>query len=895
MPLTAGTRLGPYEILAPLGAGGMGEVYRARDTRLLRDVAIKVLPEHLSAHPDLRTRFEREARAISSLNHPHICTLHDVGREGDTDYLVMEMVEGETLAARLERGPFSPPEALRTGAQIADALERAHRAGVVHRDLKPGNVMLTKSGAKLMDFGLARATGLAGSTGGSGRTIALTQSPTVPQPLTAEGSIIGTFQYMSPEQLEGKEADARSDLWALGCVLYEMATGKRAFDGRSQASLISSIMKEEPAPLSQANPSLSGASGSQGFGLERLIRRCLAKDPDDRWQSAGDLKHELEWLASGQSGVGAPMVTEAGRAPAARPRWREMLAWALAAAGIAMALVLSTRLTRSAPGTGLVARVSLPITQRLRLSIENCDVAISPDGRTVAFVASDSTDIDRLWLRSLDAPTARMIPESEHATSPFWSPDSRQVAFFTHFSGKLKKVSVAGGSPVTLADAPTPRGGSWSRKGVIVFAPAPEGPLLRLAAEGGDVTPATVLDTSRKDTAHRFPSFLPDGNHFLYAALPPGPDGYSIFAGSLNSKDVTKVMVADCAPAYVEPGFLLFSRDGKILAQRFDARKLAVQGDAVPIAETGKTSGMDTEPVASGATNRALVYLQTATSNIQVQWFDRRGTMTVALPIAEGAWGYPDLSQDDRRVAIEKDGDLWAVDLERPVPTRLTSTGNNRVPIWTPDGTRVAFYSNRAGSQEIYTVDAGGGEAVLVPTTTDKFKMPLDWTRDGRYLVFGSLGASTDWDIWLLPLFGDKTPVPFLRSPFFDLNARVSPDGRWIAYESTESGQLEVYVQSFPTPGHKVRVSINGGWDPVWTRAGRELIYRSGSNLLSVSFDEAGQLGSASPQTLFAIPFGAIGARASADGNRFLIGVPARDAQRPEICLIQNWTGLVGP
>ncbi|HEX7880980.1 MAG TPA: protein kinase [Candidatus Eisenbacteria bacterium] len=891
MPLTAGTRLGPYEVVSPLGSGGMGEVYRARDTRLLRDVAVKVLPEQLSANPDLRARFEREARAISSLNHPHICTLHDVGREGGIDYLVMEMVEGETLAARLERGPLPLPEVLRTGAQIADALDRAHRAGVVHRDLKPGNVMLTKSGAKLMDFGLARATGLAGPMGEGGRNTALTQSPTLVQPLTAEGSIIGTFQYMSPEQLEGKEADARSDLWALGCVLYEMATGRRAFDGRSQASLISSIMKEEPAPIGTTNPVHTGTAG---FGLERLVSRCLAKSQDDRWQNAGDLKHELEWLASGQSSLGASVVAEAARAPATRRRRSETLAWVLAAAGIGTALVLYTRMERSSPGAGVMARVSLPLTQHLQLSSESCDIAISPDGRTVAFVAADSTDVDRLWLRSLDSPTARMIPESESATSPFWSPDSRQVAFFGEGSRKLKKVSAAGGSPVVLADASTPRGGSWSSKGVIVFAPAPEGHLLRLPAEGGEAKPATVLDSSRKDTAHRFPSFLPDGDHFLYAALPPGPDGYAIFAGSLSSTKVTKVMVADSAPAYVEPGFLLFSRDGKILAQRFDRGKLAVEGDAVPIAAAGNTGGMDTEPVASGATNGALVYLQAATANIQFQWFDRRGTVTGSLPIAEGAWAFWDLSLDDRRVVIEKDGDLWAVDVERPVPTRLTSTGNNRAPVWTPDGNRVAFYSNRAGSQEIYTVDAGGGDVVLVPTTTDKFKTPLDWSRDGRYLVFGSLGASTDWDIWLLPLFGDKTPVPFLRSPFFDLNARVSPDGRWIAYESSESGQTEVYVQSFPTPGRKARVSTTGGRDPAWSRGGRELIYRSGSNLVSVDFDENGGLGSAAPQVLFAMPFGTLGGRASADGNRFLIGVPARDGQRPEICLIQNWTGLVG-
>jgi tRNA A-37 threonylcarbamoyl transferase component Bud32 len=491
MSLVAGTRLGPYEILAPLGAGGMGEVYRARDTRLGRDVAVKVLPQHLSTNSEIRQRFEREAKTVSNLNHPNICTLHDVGREGDIDYLVMELVDGETLAARLGKGALSTIEVLRLGAQIADALDRAHRAGIAHRDLKPGNIMLTKSGAKLLDFGLARATGLAGADGGRDLTgTALALSPTVAAPLTAEGTLIGTFLYMAPEQLEGREADARTDIWALGCVLYEAATGRRPFEGRSQASLISSIMSAEPPPISRSVTMSPPA-------LDELVRTCLAKDPDERWQSAGDLRRELQRLQNAPSG-GTPTVSTAVTARAPR---RTILIAALAT-GAALASLAWWALAPR-PQRPTAAVLELTTAPGGRLGPEPADVAISPDGRWLAYVATDSTKANHLAVRALDSPNARVIPGTDRADHPFWSPDSRWIAYFTTGEGaSLMKVPLAEGQPVKLYDIQWSRGGTWGKHGDILFSPTPTSPIQRIHENGG---PATAATTPRREPARDLP------------------------------------------------------------------------------------------------------------------------------------------------------------------------------------------------------------------------------------------------------------------------------------------------------------------------------------------------------------------------------------------------------
>jgi hypothetical protein len=575
--LAAGTSLGPYKILAPLGAGGMGEVYRAHDPRLGRDVAIKVLPPHLAATPEIRARFEREARTISQLNHPHICTLHDVGHQEGVDYLVMELLEGETLAHRLERGPLPVAEVLTLGVQIADALDRAHRAGVVHRDLKPGNLFLTKGGAKLMDFGLARAQGLAPVAG------ALTESPTVSRPLTAEGTIVGTFQYMAPEQLEGKEADARADVWALGCVLYEMATGKRAFEGDSQASLIAAIMDREPPAITVLKPMSPPA-------LEHLVRRCLAKDPGERWQSARDVMHELQWIAEvgSQAGVPAPV--------AKRRRRRERLAWGLTVAvvGVAIVALLALWWTRRPPAAAF-ARFAVTAPAGGTIATDAVQVAISPDGRRLVFAIRDSAGTGRLWIRPLDSFSAQPLPGTENAFWPFWSPDSRFIAFFAE--GKLQKVAVGGGPPQVVCDAPDGRGGSWSKDGVIVFAPLAMGPLLRVSADGGEVAEVARPDSMGHETGLRSPCFLPDGRHFLYVGLPRRQADFDVYLGTLGSKEHRRIMAAGSAPVYAEPGYLLFAHGGRLVAQRFDRFGSRPAGKAVPIGDVAPLSSFEGAPV----------------------------------------------------------------------------------------------------------------------------------------------------------------------------------------------------------------------------------------------------------------------------------------------------------
>ncbi|MGH9317449.1 MAG: protein kinase domain-containing protein, partial [Thermoanaerobaculia bacterium] len=565
MTISPGSRLGPYEVLSPLGAGGMGEVWKARDTRLGRAVAIKVLPSHMSASPEVRQRFEREAKTISQLSHPHICALHDIGREGETDYLVMEYLEGETLTDRLVKGPLPLEQTLRFGVEIADALDKAHRQGIVHRDLKPGNVMLTKSGVKLLDFGLAKAMAPAAPAG------SLTALPTQ-QGLTQEGTILGTFQYMSPEQLEGKEADARSDIFAFGAVLYEMATGRKAFSGSSQASLISAIMTSDPAPISSVQPMSPPA-------LDRVVKTCLAKDPDERWQNAHDLMGELKWIAGlgSQAGVPGP--------PVARRRSRERLAWGMMTVTLFVALAAAVAaVVRNAHRAAMLERpmrssIVLPEKSALRAA------ALSPDGTRVVFVARDSSGKNLLWIRPLDSLAVRPFPGTENPSFPFWSPDSLFVGFFA--DGKLKKIGASGGAPQTLCDAPINRGGTWNREGVILFTPVPDGPLYRVSASGGLPTPVTRFDPSRGETSHRWPFFLPDGRHFLYHVASFGSGGQvekmGIYVGSLDSKEEKFLLRANSSVAYAPPGYLLFLRDRNLLAQPFDAQRIRITGDPLPV------------------------------------------------------------------------------------------------------------------------------------------------------------------------------------------------------------------------------------------------------------------------------------------------------------------------
>jgi len=890
--LAAGTTLGPYKILAPLGAGGMGEVYRAHDSRLGRDVAVKVLSPHLAATPEVRARFEREARTISQLNHPHICTLHDVGHQDGVDYLVMELLEGETLAHRLEKGLLPVAEVLTLGTQIADALDRAHRAGVVHRDLKPGNVMLTKGGAKLMDFGLARAAGLAGAPG------TLTESPTVSRPLTAEGTIVGTFQYMAPEQLEGKEADARTDLWALGCVLYEMATGKRAFEGKSQASLIVAIMKDEPRPVSELQPLSPPA-------LEHLVRRCLSKDPDKRWQSAGDLARELEWVAAGGSQTRAPLAPAVDRG--ARGRGRERLLWSAALLLVvlaAAAIVTVPRLLPHGPRQA-VSRFSITAPENVTLGPDAAASAISPDGRTLAFVAVDSAGTSRIWIRPLDSLAPRELIGTENGALPFWSPDSRLIGFFA--DGKLKKILAAGGSPEVLCDVRDGRGGSWSRDGVIVFAPDPAGPLFRVPVSGGTPVQVTSLDSTHHETAHRWPYFLPDGRHFLFVALPARQGNYDAYAGSLDSRGRRFVVSAGAAPIYAAPGYLLYIRSASVVAQRFDARRLSLSGEPVTLGEAPTPSGYDALPRVTTSDDGVMAHFGAGLPNTELKWFDRLGHPAGTIPLPSGRYEEAHLSPDGKRICLGRRSsasatDLWLLDLDRPVPTRFTfGPFINQCAVWSPDGSRIAFNSNRSGPMDIYAKPVGGaGEEQRLLISSGLFMQLSQWTPDGRSLVYSEPGPGSGWDLWLLPTEGDHKPVPYRRTAFNEYLGAVSPDGRWMAYFSEESGKVELYAQSFPSPGSKYQVSTNGAGGPLnfpswWVRDGRELIYlgQDGLTLMAADVQTSPAFKAGAPHKLFKLRADCLWADITRDGQRVLVTVPAGQASASTITVEMNWTAAM--
>ena len=883
MSLAPGTKLGPYEIVAPLGAGGMGEVYRAKDTRLGRDVAVKVLPQHLSENPEVRTRFEREARTVSSLNHPNICTLHDIGREGDTDFLVMEVVEGESLADRIAKGPLSPELTLKLGGEIADALDKAHRAGIVHRDLKPGNIMLAKSGAKLMDFGLARAVAPAAAGGASGATFAtLTQSPTVAKPLTAEGSIVGTFQYMAPEQLEGAEADARSDIWALGCVLYEMATGKRAFSGATQASLISSIMKDVPRPIAELQALTPP-------GLDRLVRACLAKDPEERIQTAHDVGLQIRWIAEGgsQAGVPAPL--------AARRRHRERLAWSLFGVTFAIAAVLAVLQLRPTPAPQVLRfEVSPPS------AVQSLDSPrISPDGRTLAYNAVDSTGSSRIWVRPLGALTAQLLPGTDGSLRPFWSPDSRFLAFVA--GGKLKKISVTGGPPVVICDAPSGADGSWGRGGTILFDGRGTDPIMRVAASGGVATPAVAPDSAKGMLQVGWPEFLPDGKHYLYLAVQPQS---TLRVGSLDGKTQRVLGPCESQVQYVTPGYLLFSRGGSLVMQRFDLGALKLVGEPAPVAEQVGSSAVGGSDFRASE-NGVLVYSTRLSENGDLNEFDRAGRVLRTLP-APPASLHPALSPDGRRVAVRvidpqsRTRDIWLVDRVRGIASRFTfDPGGENYPLWSPDGKRIAYWSNNAGAAGIVAKQlTGSGETELLAPFKDEAVLK-DWSRDGKLILF-ELNSASGPDVWVLPLTGDRKPYAFLNGKYGEGEPRLSPDGKYLAYTSNESGHDEIYVQTFPDRAEKWQISTRGGYDPRWSGNGRELFYLSPEQrMMSVPIRTTPSFDPGTPADLFGahVLFPGPGVEHYAvtdDGQTFILYTTAATRSLPSTTVVVNWTADFG-
>ncbi|MGB8523997.1 MAG: protein kinase [Candidatus Acidiferrales bacterium] len=882
MALTPGTRLGPYEVIAPIGAGGMGEVYSARDTRLDRTVALKILPPHLADAPEVRQRFEREARAVSSLNHPNICALYDIGRQDSTDYLVMEYLEGQTLAKRIEQGPMPTPELLRVAIQICEALERAHRQGVIHRDLKPGNVMLTKGGAKLLDFGLAK--------GAAPAVTDMSSSPTMTQPmvgssrgnqLTVQGTIVGTLQYMSPEQLEGGEADARSDIFSFGATLYEMATGQKAFPAKSQATLIAAIIKEEPRPISELQPMSLPA-------LERIVTTCLSKDPDDRWQSAGDLKRELIWISSAgsQTGVPAPVVAQRKSRDLT---WKILLAvlGLVAAAGIAGSLFYARK--ASQPQPVIHAEMNPPEGYEFGTIGKDNQFALSPDGTAVAFVAEGQRK-QLIFVRMLSSGTTQPLQGTDGASYPFWSGDGRNLAFFA--DGKLKRVPATGGVVQVLCDAPAGRGGTWNQSGVIVFTPGLKEPLYKIPDSGGTPTAVTAVKQSAALQSHRWPSFLPDGKHFLFTA----DDGVSV--GSLDSTD-SHVFLPAKSNAVYSSGYILYVTDGNLVAQPFDPDHQVVRGVPVPVAgqvefSIGKSLGNF-----SVSQNGALVYRPDYSPKYQMTWLDKNGGDASKL-------GEPDyysgasVSPDGQRILVTRvqpgvKRDLWLVDSQRGSSSRATFNPEGAVfGIWSPDGKSVTV--SLTNGFEIRTIGLQGSvtEQLVPPDQISKY--PTDWTPDGQTLILTVQNPKTGQDVETLSAAGEHKLVPMIETPAVENSGSLSPNGKFLTYSSNESGKPELYATEFPGPGAKWQISndgLTGGGASrfsAWSHDGKTLYYiDAGGGLIALPVESQTSFKAGVPRKIYSAPSGAVSEISAAPDGRLLVLVPAGNQTITPAAFVINW------
>jgi len=876
MALTSGSKLGPYEIVAPLGAGGMGEVYRARDTRLDRDVAIKVLPADLSADANLRQRLEREAKAVSRLSHPNICTLHDIGHQDGVDFLVMELVEGESLERRLMTGPLPSNQVIRVAAQIAGALAKAHKLGIVHRDLKPANVMLTKNGAKLMDFGLAKESGAAQLAS------SLTAMTVESAKLTSEGMLVGTFQYMAPEQLEGKEADPRTDVFALGELIYEMATGKPAFVGKSRASLIAAILSTEPPLMSTLQPMTP-------VGLERIVRKCLAKDPEERWQSASDLASELNWMSENGSQAGAGSATVAADLKkSGRTGWLVAAAAMFLVAGGAVTWWISSH--RTQPPMYFNAAVRFAVN----------DLALSADGKRMAMVAYSSQLNDYvLWIYDIGSPRTVMLEGTQGAAFPFWSPDGKYLAFFA--DGKLKRVETAGGRSQIICDAPNGRGGSWNQDGVILFSADALRGLVRVTATGGSPVEVTSPDASRFETSHRWPVFLPDGKHFLYMAANFGNrrDVNAIFVGSLDSKEKIFVVSTAANAAYVEPGYLIYFRDRTLVAQPFDTRRFVLSGEPHSLSDDVLYFSQVYRAVFGVSSNMLVAQTGTVSYLSDLTWFDRSGKLLgkVGTP----AWYYNvRISPDGSKVAVDqtdpdgKNTDVYIHELARDGVTRLTFDPSlDQSAVWSPDGKKIVFSSNRDGHFAFYekNADGSGSEEEKADQGLVLFN-PWDWSHDGKYVLFRK-GNELGYLTWTDHVAKMLTPANWTVR-----GAQLSPDGRWFAYASNESGSMEIYVSTFPDAKGKWQISSGGGQEPRWRGDGKELFYMStDGKMMAVSIIEGSSFEAGTPAALFTThrrqPVSSqdiYSYDVSRDGQKFLIVTNADQGPAAPLSILMNWS-----
>jgi eukaryotic-like serine/threonine-protein kinase len=908
MPLAAHTRLGPYEIQSAVGAGGMGEVYKARDTRLDRTVAIKVLPSSLATDPDFRERFDREARTISQLDHPHICALYDVGDHNGTAYLVMQYLDGETLADRLSKGALPLEQALQFAIQIGAALDKAHRAGIIHRDLKPGNIMLTKAGATLLDFGLAKT--VPATSGALGASVATRE-----QPMTGAGAILGTLQYMAPEQLEGGEADARSDIFAFGAVLYEMLTGTKAFDGKTPASVISSILKDTPRPIAERQPMTPPA-------LDHILRRCLAKDPDERWQTASDATRELKWIVEGGGTTAGSPAAAAGSQRLTRGL-AGVVTGVLVGALLTAGIFWSTGRRAHSPASG-VTRAFIGVTPADQLldrlgapdgRPNRQALALFPDGRSLVFTGVHA-GVPQLYVRALDRLDSAPIAGTEGGASPFVSPDGRWIGFWAN--GELKKVPAGGGPPVTLCRTGVPYGATWGSDDHIVFARAVGG-LWQVSAAGGAPEALTKTDAAKGEVSHRLPHALPDGDGILFTVARtrfPKWDETQIAVYSRRTNSVRVLIEGGADARYAPSGHLVYAREGVLMAAPFDLRSMSVTGGPVGVAadvmQAAYAAGSTNDSGAGQFTlseSGALAYLRGGVSpdlEFSLVFVDRSGHAE-RLAIPPRPFLQPRLSPDGRRLAVAATGrnlDIWIFDVSRGIFTRLTTTGRNGAPVWTPDGTRVVYRSGVVGPDNLVWQAADGTGTPERLMASPHHIVPAFFAPGGKALGFYDMGddpTNNPADIWTLSI-DDRRATPIVQNTFLKSGADLSADGQWLAYTSSESGRNEVYVQPYGHPGARQQVSVSGGQAPAWRRDGKELFYGvtagSGSHqidMMSVSITTEPDFRAGTPTRLFQGTYN-LGAPprnydVTADGQRFLMveESPKPPAPITQIVLVENW------
>ena len=877
-----GQRVDRYQVVAHLGSGGMGDVYRATDTLLGRDVALKVLTPALHADSDFRRRLEKEARAASSLNHPNIVTVYEIGQAGTIDFVASELVDGETLRVRLATGPLPIRELVDIGGQIAAALSTAHGAGIVHRDIKPENVMIRRDGiVKVVDFGLAKRTG----------PRAATEQASIWHALTQTGVVAGTACYMSPEQALGEHIDQRSDLFSVGILLYEMATGQRPFGGASDAAMYNALLHAAPpAPTSVRN--------ELPVDLDLVIGRALEKERELRYQSAADLAADLKRLQRPSSS--APLAGVQPREPRRARAWRTAaIAALLLASVLAVALVVRRPLVDSPTTRFIVGPPPNAMFTLTGLAPPAMTVSVSPDGRQVLYLANQPGARGRLWMRSIDAVDATPIDDTDGATYPFWSPDSRSIAFFV--DGTLKRKELAGGTPRTLAENTNARGGTWSRDGVILFGTAERG-ISRVPAGGGTASPVTTPDVAHGESWHRFPQFLPDGRHFVYLARTG--DSRTVFAGSLDQGLKKRLVDTNVRAAYAEPGYLFFvAGEGALMARPFDVSRLELTGEAVQLAsQVALSSALDASFGVGGAT---LAYSERTAATSQLTWFDRSGQTIGTIGTAGQNLGVR-LSPDGNTAAVTRSDpklnmpDIWLLDVPRGAESRFTfNPWLDMSPVWSPDGARVVFSSSRKVRFQAFQRAAAGGAEESPLFTSEDSVYPDDWSPDGQFIVYSTNPPGRNADLKLLHV-SDLRSTTLLASPFSEYQGRISPDGRWLAYTSDETGRPEIYLRPFPAGTSSVVISIGGGSEASWRRDGKELFYLApDGGLMSVGLTASDVVTAGRPSELFRTHVPGDRHRngtsyaATADGRRFLVATAVGDPPQAAVTVILNWVKAV--